>query len=679
MRKTHAFLAIVLLAAVGCTLRRSDDDVPVGRPGLSLPILDVTWLTNAGPHEPGAGERWLSKITVDLPVNAPPSVAGSQMVAQWRGVPFPRDEGMIAVPGKVEEVPEEIRVVVGENYFRMNQKQCARLEEVRMIIRDYKPLGTRFTIAADESVRFRRVLPVIAALAQEGAEINFAAPDTFRPGGTEEPDFVEVDVTIKRMAAAAGRDGEGLPLASIRIRAEADVPYGKVLRAMRSAVMARIWRITFCGIIPGRGEVEIGPVYTRPEEPAAAASSPMMEHVVPLETGLETEVIADVIISNEETTVEEAADEEKQKGDEDAISDIPLGGTGTVGVLGIGGGSGGGAFGYRTGGGRKRAVLRGGGSPATEQAVDAALAWLVRNQEEDGRWNAARHGGSGSDAFVTGLATLAFLGAGHTERTGRYKGNVLKAVDWMIKQQDKDGRIGDDGATHAACGTALCEAYGLARNGRTGKAAQAAADYSVNIHQVPYSGYGLQPKQDADTLVTAWFVQQLKAAKVVGLKVPGEGFQGATNWFDKVSVTDPKQDGFGSAGGRPGEAADSLSTAAVLLGRILMGWRTTDSVCVNAAGIVGHTPPAWGDENAGVDFVYWFMASHALFQVGGDSWKQWNDALRRTLPEHQLKTGDEEGSWDPAGTWSAEGGRAGSTALGALSLECYYRYLAMGK
>ena len=36
---------------------------------------------------------------------------------------------------------------------------------------------------------------------------------------------------------------------------------------------------------------------------------------------------------------------------------------------------------------------------------------------------------------------------------------------------------------------------------------------------------------------------------------------------------------------------------------------------------------------------------------------------------------DVDGSWDPVGLWASYGGRAYATAMGALCLEVYYRYL----
>ncbi|MHC4916319.1 MAG: hypothetical protein ACYTGB_12590, partial [Planctomycetota bacterium] len=154
----------------------------------------------------------------------------------------------------------------------------------------------------------------------------------------------------------------------------------------------------------------------------------------------ETKVDKPVVI-HEEAPVEEEfqtdnnMDMNSARGQEDAISDIPLGGTGVVGSMGVGGGGMAGCFGYRGGGGRKRAVGRFGGSDKTESAVEAALRWLARHQEADGHWVADKWGGKQVNGraerrwniSMTSFALLAFLGAGHTSKAGKFRDNVTRA------------------------------------------------------------------------------------------------------------------------------------------------------------------------------------------------------------------------------------------------------------
>jgi hypothetical protein len=50
--------------------------------------------------------------------------------------------------------------------------------------------------------------------------------------------------------------------------------------------------------------------------------------------------------------------------------------------------------------------------------------------------------------------------------------------------------------------------------------------------------------------------------------------------------------------------------------------------------------------------------------------------MRELIPQKQIKTGRERGSWDPSGfRWNSEGGRLFITCLSTYMLEVYYRHL----
>ena len=79
-----------------------------------------------------------------------------------------------------------------------------------------------------------------------------------------------------------------------------------------------------------------------------------------------------------------------------------------------------------------------------------------------------------------------------------------------------------------------------------------------------------------------------------------------------------------------------------------------------------------------VQFYYLYYGTMAMFQMGGDHWKTWNEHMRDSLVGLQNKTPDDnQGSWEPEGGWANDGGRAYSTSMAILSLEVYYRYLPM--
>jgi hypothetical protein len=122
--------------------------------------------------------------------------------------------------------------------------------------------------------------------------------------------------------------------------------------------------------------------------------------------------------------------------------------------------------------------------------------------------------------------------------------------------------------------------------------------------------------------------------------------------------------------------------------RQFMGTPNNDPLLTEAAKHVAAYPPVWNAKR-GIpgrcdDFYYWYYGTLCMFQMGGENWKKWNEALKPTLVNNQCKGGpmdgskdDKDGSWDPLGWIDGMGGRVFTTAVGALSLEVYYRYLPM--
>ncbi len=77
------------------------------------------------------------------------------------------------------------------------------------------------------------------------------------------------------------------------------------------------------------------------------------------------------------------------------------------------------------------------------------------------------------------------------------------------------------------------------------------------------------------------------------------------------------------------------------------------------------------------DVYYWYYGTLCAFQMGGEVWKEWNEAMKSTLLDAQRDDGDFDGSWDPKDALGGHWGRVGQTAISVLCLEVYYRYLPM--
>jgi len=485
------------------------------------------------------------------------------------------------------------------------------------------------------------------------------------------------------------------------------LPWWVISSIIHGAVLLLVG-LAWTVITPPRGgrEIVLVPPPVHVDDPPPAP--PNRNDVFPSHLPDPVPSVEDPLVTREPDTLDWTHDESPDdmdahtlRGDPLNMSDVPMGGA-SIGVIGMGDGPrGGGPIGFRTPGGRRKMIRDRGGSLGGERAVEAALRWLAAHQEPDGRWDGTQNGdakrGHAADVGLTGLATLAFLGAGYThtgsDRHNRHKKTVRRALDWLVSCQEKDekaklyGRVylpraefsgrnwwfdQGGGYGHAIAGLALAEAYGMTKDETLRRAAQSAVDYSVNVHQRRYSGWRYRPNSKADLSVTGWYVMQLKSARVAGLRVDGAAEQGAKNFLAEVTGDD------GTARYMPGRPVTPCMTSVGLVCRLFMGAAPDDPVPAGAAASLKKNLPEW-DAAAGWNggFYYWYYGTLGMFQMGGDAWRAWNGAMRDMLVENQ-RTADDgadlAGSWDPVGGCPS---RVFSTAAGALCLEVYYRYLPM--
>ncbi|MFG0328818.1 MAG: hypothetical protein ACF8PN_02860 [Phycisphaerales bacterium] len=330
---------------------------------------------------------------------------------------------------------------------------------------------------------------------------------------------------------------------------------------------------------------------------------------------------------------------------------------------------------------RERLVAEGGGNAETEEAVAMALDWLRRHQSRDGKWSGrsfddqcGRCGGQAGfdfDRALTGLSLLCFLGANHThEFDGPYRETVERGLRWIVSAQGSDGdlRQGETMYSHGIATIALCEAYGMTGDLELRQPAQRAVDFIVNARHRESGGWRYDPRQFGDTSVLGWQIMALVSARRAGLEVPDEALDRAHDWLDEVSH--PRAPGRYAY--QPGIPPTPSMTAEGLFVRQLLGDDATMERGRDSVALIDEHPPRW-DEDANT--YYWYYATLALYQHGGESWEAWNERLVPELLEHQHQDGRLSGSWNPADQWSTIGGRVYQTALCTLSLEVYYRYL----
>lgn len=327
--------------------------------------------------------------------------------------------------------------------------------------------------------------------------------------------------------------------------------------------------------------------------------------------------------------------------------------------------------------GRKEALLRAfGGNAETELAVSLGLQWLARYQRREGYWSLKGPYRSGATIenreAATGMALLAFQGAGNTAEKGRYKELVAKGWQYLLQRQESDGcfyRAGDFNHrfyTQAICTLGICELYGMSRDPAVQAPAQKAVDYLVAM-QSPLGGWRYDPAVDADTSVTGWVVLALQSAQSSGLQVPSKVFDRINRYLDLVSSYDGSRYGY-----KPGHGESLSLTAEGLLCRQYLGWKQTDPRLLDGISYLKDHPIEYRDPN----IYYWYYATQVMHHMEGDTWTEWNEILRTEVPQKQLRSGREEGSWYiPDDRWGVVGGRLFTTCLHLYMLEVYYRHL----
>jgi hypothetical protein len=185
------------------------------------------------------------------------------------------------------------------------------------------------------------------------------------------------------------------------------------------------------------------------------------------------------------------------------------------------------------------------------------------------------------------------------------------------------------------------------------------------------------------TSLLGWAVMALKSAKVADLKFSNEVFEKAIKRLEAVGERD--ENGYWGLIGYDAKNyspySKGLTTTAV--GMLSLEFMGQAAETDHQADILSKNLPTWkGDGDVmgePQNFYHWYYSTLALFQTGGERWKKWNEALKSTLLPNQRKDGDMNGSWDPVTGWDPTGGRCYSTAMGALCLEVYYRYLQLKK
>ncbi len=358
---------------------------------------------------------------------------------------------------------------------------------------------------------------------------------------------------------------------------------------------------------------------------------------------------------------------------------------GTVGVQGPGGNM----YGGRMGAVKMQNINKFKGSQEAEAAVMAALRWLKQNQRPDGSWQCEQ-----SDPAGTALALLAFLGHGETVDSPEFGACIQKALTFLVSRVNQNGGVtgwdsnhgNADGYTQGIVTYALGEAYALSGSPALRDPLQRAIgaivrwQKSYRDNPAQNGGWRYRPShRDSDVSVTGWMIMALKSAKNAGLDVPQDAFDNAAKylwnmygeWYDdKKNITNH---GFGYEK----QGVDLGPTAIGVMCLQFMG-QANDPRIKEALKYLKTQKVDWRGTDGYWVLYSWYYMTQAMFQAGGDWWTYWNQQIR----DNTVRAQNENGSWSLPDKSKLENETMSkspvySTALSALILEVYYRYLPL--
>lgn len=343
----------------------------------------------------------------------------------------------------------------------------------------------------------------------------------------------------------------------------------------------------------------------------------------------------------------------------------------------------------RRGDHKTKLLQKEGGDQQVVNAVEKALAWLAAHQEEDGSWDASRWEGKAHKGRVpeTSAAVLAFLGAGYSERMGKYRQELRRAVSYLNRQvmdNQQKNKKPVWGRTYgsALMLMALSEATIFGSSPRSKRSANIIAKHLLDSHKSHGTGWHYNSGGD-DFSVSGWVALALKNAKEAYLPITTSDdfmlvMKQYQHWVHHV-MSDPKTGTAYYRSPEPNKKGTRNMTWVSMVVKSFFKTQTKDPFMEKAS----QNSIPWADivlKDEPKDSYGIYYGTLAAFMRGGKLWQWWNPRMKRCLIASQ-QTGPSEqlgGSWNPTTSHTGEqGGRVLDTALFALCLEVYYRYERM--
>jgi hypothetical protein len=339
-------------------------------------------------------------------------------------------------------------------------------------------------------------------------------------------------------------------------------------------------------------------------------------------------------------------------------------------------------------------------------AAELATDWLVRNQDTNGGWSRKipekKSEGRGSLAegelehtnmALTGMALLALLRRDELgPEDAAVDAAIEEAVAFILASQNPDTSVfGPQDSFAFLVGHMLAtEALARASIGNMTDERERAlksAVYVIESGRNPYGAwrYSVPPQGENDSVMTGRALLALSAAFDAGVAASPEAFAMGMGYL--AEVEDPEtgrthymrdQEFAPRLAGRHKAFPAEYTEAPTAMHMRLRGLAGLDApnpeLMKRAEGVLLRRVPVWDLEHGTVDYDYWWQGTEALAarSAAGCNWTAWRISLLDALWEHEVREGEDAGTWPMVDAWSAPGLEVYASAANALSLYAVY-------
>jgi len=324
----------------------------------------------------------------------------------------------------------------------------------------------------------------------------------------------------------------------------------------------------------------------------------------------------------------------------------------------------------------------------SERALERGLAWLANNQGPQGNWES-------NDVGLVSMGTLAFLAAGYTQYHHRYGKVVERALNYVVRHAKPSGLLNianqrRDMYNHGLSTFVLGQVYGMTNDPQLSPVLDRALKLisSTQCEDGGWDYVARRQKRGHDLSLAVMQAKALRGAMDSGLEVPAEVVNLALESVRKHYRSRSGKNGIEdpSARNEPGQFTydgNRPTTAMAAAGVVCLqefgeydDWRIPKNIDILMAAVRNLKKESGG--RVPFDAYTLYYLGQALYQVGGEAWKDCYPRIRDCLVASQIndpRNPRRDGQWRDGGRVGGKPGELYGTAVACFILAIPNRYL----